>query len=101
MIRRDMRFDGSEDIETVRRLATDFMASYLLASPSNSQERDGTVPPLVEEPSGSRDAAVAVELLGDVAMAVWVACIEGQVVVQHVAAARCEGQWRVMAPKPN
>lgn len=101
MIARAMEFNGGEDIETVRRLATDFMASYLLSSPAASQKQDGPVPPLVDGIPDSRNAAVAVELLGDVAMAVWVGSIDGRVVVHRVAAARCEGQWRVMRPRAH
>lgn len=98
---RAREFSGGQDIDTVRRLATDFMASYLLSSPATSQDRDGMAPPLVESASSAGDAAVAVELLGDVAMAVWVGFIDGRVVVQRVAVARRNGEWQVMAPLPH
>ncbi len=98
MSTRAMDINGGEDIETVRRLAADFMAGYLFSSPEISQKQDGPVPPLVEGAEGSPGAAVAVELLGDVAMAVWVCCIDGQVVVHRVAAARHCGEWHLMAP---
>jgi hypothetical protein len=38
-----MELSGNEDIETVRRLATDFMASYLVSPPAISQRQDGSV----------------------------------------------------------
>jgi len=96
-----MELSGNEDIETVRRLATDFMASYLVPSPAISRKRDGAVPPLVDGTLGSEDAAVAVELLGDVAMAQWVGFIDGKLVVHNLAAARRAGHWQVMAPSAH
>jgi len=93
-----MELSGNEDIETVRRLATDFMASYLVSPPAISQRQDGSVPPLVDGTLGSEDAAVVVELLGDVAMAQWVGFIGGKLVVHNLAAARRAGHWQMMAP---
>ena len=96
MINQVHHMQGSQEVDTILRLTSEFFAADGSLPSKVSQKRDGTVPPLVEGVPHPNDAAAAVELLGDVAIVRWAGYVDGEVVTPRLTLVRREGNWHVI-----